>query len=501
MSKLPNYFLGFFVVLTFVSLFGMYGPSVANSDNLAMMRARGAHVASVVKEKTSDIAASLFSLIRPSRNEVAQTQQEIDVTPVVATQSRAPVRLDLGVISDGPFVPPHDSKVIYVDLGEKELTLYDSGKPLETIPVLSIGRSGTPWETPSGTYTVLSKEENHFSTIGNVWMPYSMEFFGNFFIHGWPYYDGGKPVPEGYSGGCIRLSTEDAKKVFEFAKFGTPVVITRSAAATPQAVSGSLTYFTRALLSDKPAVSASAYLVADVETGDILAAHDIDTSYPIASVSKLFTALVSLEAVNQYTPIRVSNAALATYGTTGKLRTGEKITSGDLLFPLLLESSNDAAEVIAEHLGRTRFIQLMNDKAKAIGLSRTSFADPSGLSPENISTARDLYKTAEHINSTKRYIFEVTRESDHTNKSGSTTWRNSNPFVTHRYPEYRGGKQGFTDEAQKTVLGLFDVPVSEFDDRTLVVILLRSNNLEKDVQNLLSFVRKNIYYGEVLATK
>lgn len=476
------------------SFLGMYAPVLASKTGAQTLAAEA-------KEKASTLAASALAFMRGGygADEVpAPTKHNYQEQAL--TVPTGPERLNLGTISDGPFIPPEDGRAIYVDLRELTLTLYALGKPVEVLPVLSIGRRGTPWETPSGTYRVQTKEENHYSSIGNVWMPYSMEFFGNFFIHGWPYYDSGKAVPEGYSGGCIRLSTDDAKKVFEFADYGTPVVIKRSVSGAPKNLAGAASYFTRYSDSAKPNVTAAAYLIADLETGDILSANNVNKEYPIASVSKLFTALVSLEAVNQYTPLRVSQAALATYGTTGKLGQGEKITAGDLLYPLLLESSNDAAEVIAEHIGRNHFINLMNEKAKAIGLTHTTFKDPSGLSPENISTVRDLFKTAQHINETKRYIFEVTRMQEFTNSGKSpTTWVNNNPFVSHRYPEYRGGKQGFTDEAQKTVVALFDVPVSEFEVRTLAVVLLRSSNLEEDAGSLLSYVKKNLYYGATVA--
>src|SRR3989344_3348659 len=79
-------------------------------------------------------------------------------------------------------------------------------------------------QTPNGVYKIRSREENHFSSIGEVWMPWSMHFYGNYFIHGWPYYPSGAPVADTYSGGCIRLSTSDAKELFGEVKNGMPVL-------------------------------------------------------------------------------------------------------------------------------------------------------------------------------------------------------------------------------------------------------------------------------------
>jgi hypothetical protein len=83
---------------------------------------------------------------------------------------------------------------IDVDLAAMTLTLYAEGKEKEKLPVLTKGREGSWWETPTGEYSALLKESNHFSSIGKVWMPWSIQFYGNFFIHGWPYHPDGSPV-------------------------------------------------------------------------------------------------------------------------------------------------------------------------------------------------------------------------------------------------------------------------------------------------------------------
>ena len=109
------------------------------------------------------------------------------------------------------------TRFIAANLSEMRLYLFENGVATATYPILSKGKRGSRWETPTGLYKIETKEQDHFSSLGQVHMPQSMQFFGNFFIHGWPYYPDGTPVPEGYSGGCIRLSTDDATAVFEFA--------------------------------------------------------------------------------------------------------------------------------------------------------------------------------------------------------------------------------------------------------------------------------------------
>ncbi len=407
-------------------------------------------------------------------------------------------KITLGSLSQDLSSLPQQGKALYVDLDAMTLSLYSDGTVTEKVPVMSKGRIGTPWETPPGVYKVETKEENHFSSIGTVWMPYSMQFFGNFFIHGWPYYPGGTPVPKGYSGGCIRLSTEDAKKVFLFADTGTPLIVVGKNSSS--ATSPDENFYYIANLGATPRVSAGAYLVADLDSGDILLEHNSGREYPIASLTKLITALTSLDVVNQYQTARVSSRASATYGNFGGLKEGEAVSVGTLLYPLLLESSNDAAEVIAEHYGRDRFLSQMNKKARSIGLNMTHFDDPSGLSPGNTSTAQDLFTLAQYIYRHKSYVLGITKTAvkkvEKESPSAKThTWYNNNYFVVKGDPKYLGGKNGYTDAAGRTLISLFSLPLSEFQKRDIAVIVLASENREKDAEKLVQYVSKNIYFG------
>src|SRR3989344_483374 len=107
-------------------------------------------------------------------------------------------------------------------------------------------------------------------------------------------------------------------------------------------------------------VSAEAYLVGDLNTGEIILVKNEDEQFPIASVSKLITAVVTDEIKKEGEIAEVSKRAVGTYGENGGLRAGEKIKVADLFYPLLLESSNEAAEVLAEHYDRESFIEKMN---------------------------------------------------------------------------------------------------------------------------------------------
>ena len=396
---------------------------------------------------------------------------------------------------------PSEGKALGVDLAGMTLTLYGNGIPKESYPILNTGKPGTPWETRVGTYVVGTQEENHFSSIGNVWMPYATQFFGNSFIHGWPSSTSGAPVPRGYSGGSIRLSTADAQEVFTFASTGTPVIVTDAYAQMRVASSTQDQNFYFVTHAAKPPqLSAQSYLVADLDTGEILLENDANRVHPIASLSKLITALTSLEVLNQQQPTRMSSRAAATQGDSGGLQTGEVITAAALIYPLLLESSNDAAEMLSEMGGGERFIAAMNTQAHSIGLSRTHFADPSGLSQGNVSTAGDLFVLLQYLFHHKPFVLETTRLAlkrmePEIPGSKSHTWYNNNYFVRAGNPRYLGGKNGYTDEAGRTLVSLFTLPLSEFEKRNIAVIVLGSDNRERDAEAALAYVTKNMYYG------
>jgi len=125
-------------------------------------------------------------------------------------------------------------------------------------------------------------------------------------------------------------------------------------------------YFYLNSINTEPKVSAKAYLVGDLNTGEVILSKNQDKKFPIASVSKLMTALVTHLIAPKEDLAVVSKTALSTKGTNGELLLGEKIKTSDLLYPLLLESSNDAAEVLAQNhpAGRAVFVGLMNKKVK-----------------------------------------------------------------------------------------------------------------------------------------
>ncbi len=246
-------------------------------------------------------------------------------------------------------------------------------------------------------------------------------------------------------------------------------------------------------LSREPKETAEAYLVGDLDTGEIIAEKNKDSIFPIASVSKLMTSVVTLESLNGDDTATVSKSALRAYGKSGNLRAGEKFKVSDLLYPLLLESSNDTGEVLAEHMGRPDFLKAMNAKAYDLGMKNTTYEDPTGLTPKNASTVSDLFKLAVYINKNENQIFEITRKDNYT--LGSHFWHNNNNLIHQK--GYLGGKSGYIDEAKKTGVALFNIPLSEdkSKSRNVAIIVLRSDDRFRDTTSLVSYLKGNFYYG------
>jgi D-alanyl-D-alanine carboxypeptidase (penicillin-binding protein 5/6) len=143
-----------------------------------------------------------------------------------------------------------------------------------------------------------------------------------------------------------------------------------------------------------PPVQARAYLVMNAATGEVLASRNAQASVPIASITKLMTVLIALERVKLDDVVVVPGNVSAVGESTINLRTGERISVRDLVEGALIQSANDAADALADHVGHgdtARFVALMNAKAHALGLDETHFARPDGLdAPGHYSSAHDV---------------------------------------------------------------------------------------------------------------
>ena len=141
------------------------------------------------------------------------------------------------------------------------------------------------------------------------------------------------------------------------------------------------------------ALSAQSAILLDGQTGRVLYEKDADQKNLIASTTKIMTALVVCEQCNVLDRMQIPKEAVGIEGSSMYLKEGEVLTVQELLYGLMLHSGNDAAVALAIYCGGTveGFAELMNDKARTLGMLNTHFENPHGLdSPEHYSTARDL---------------------------------------------------------------------------------------------------------------
>lgn len=365
---------------------------------------------------------------------------------------------------------------IEADLSAMTLRYFAEGVLVESVPIMSKGKEGSWWETPAGLYKIEFKKENHFSSFGQVYQPWSMAFQGNFFIHGWPEYPDGKPVPTGFSGGCIRLDNESAERIYNLVKVGIPVLV-------HELEEKEETFLYEPKI---PELETPHYLIADVESSTVLAASDLDDVAPIASITKLMTALVAAEYINLDNNVSVTQPTFVE-SLVPRLGDRTKVSMYSLLQLLLVESSNEASEVIAAQLGREKFIALMNEKAKAIGLSKTVFADPSGLSAENISSVSDLLRLTQYIFTNRRFIFDLTANQNLKTAYVSGEFGELLNFnKVESLDNFIGGKVGETIAAGQTSVTLHRLPVKG-ENRTLAIVILGSVNRNDDVNELYQY--------------
>jgi D-alanyl-D-alanine carboxypeptidase (penicillin-binding protein 5/6) len=201
-------------------------------------------------------------------------------------------------------------------------------------------------------------------------------------------------------------------------------------------------------------VNAKSALVLDAGTNTVLYSKNSDKELPIASLTKIMTALVILEKVDLNDTVVVSEKAVSVEGRKNGIVAGEKIRAGDLLKMMLIESNNIAAVSLAEYSagGIQEFVELMNKKAEILGLKNTIFYSPTGLDREGENNHSTAYEVAQLVNYAleKPLIWDILKiqNSNLSSIDGKTKHRIKNTnLLLGKMENVIGGKTGFTDEA------------------------------------------------------
>jgi D-alanyl-D-alanine carboxypeptidase (penicillin-binding protein 5/6) len=228
-------------------------------------------------------------------------------------------------------------------------------------------------------------------------------------------------------------------------------------------------------------------LVFDIDSGRVLWRHRPERVLPIASLTKMMTALVVVDRVREGARVPITKQALAYTGSgVGLLPRGKRIGVSTMLHGLLLPSGNDAAIALAQRAAGTvpRFVRLMNARARQMGLACTRFSTPSGIRDRgNHSCAPDLAILARAVLREPRLARIVRRRSavmPFPVKGGKLYLYNSNPLLRAGYRGTTGIKTGYTKAAGRCI-----VATVKRGRRRLGVVLLRSRDPGKQARQLL----------------
>lgn len=235
-----------------------------------------------------------------------------------------------------------------------------------------------------------------------------------------------------------------------------------------------------------PEVDAQAVLVESLEDGLPFFNYQTTKPWPIASLTKLLTAVVVIEDIGSNKKIGVSVQALKTEGEAGSLRAGEIYLAEDLMKIMLLTSSNDAAAAFEEYAGgKDELAKLLNRKAEKLGMLNTIVHDASGLSDLNESTAADLRILLRYVIEKHSDLIAWTRLQQFlvqpVNVPRSHTVYNINNLS--RDTRFLGGKTGTSPEALENLLAVVSAPRGR-----MIVVLLGSGDRMHTFEKLLAWV-------------
>ncbi len=236
----------------------------------------------------------------------------------------------------------------------------------------------------------------------------------------------------------------------------------------------------KSLEASDPQIAAKAAILTDVSSAYVMYAKNADEKMPIASTTKIMTAVVVLEDYEDKLNdvVSITYPMIAVEGSDIKLVSGEKITVENLLKGLLIMSGNDTATALAIYFGgKDAFVARMNSKARRLGLENTHFADPAGLDDAGYSTPHDLAILAsfalrhqtfrEIVKTPETTITSVDGSIIHALKSSNRLVKSDDPFF---YPLAIGVKTGFTYAAGHCL-----VSAAQKDGHEILSVVLNTN--------------------------
>lgn len=242
-----------------------------------------------------------------------------------------------------------------------------------------------------------------------------------------------------------------------------------------------------------PNYTAKAVLMYDLSTNKTLFEHNATKKMPMASLTKIMTAIIALENRKPDDRYIVRSEDLVGEDSMG-LTEGEILSLEELLYGLMLPSGNDAAEVLASNYpeGRKAFIKAMNNKAKALGVMDTQFSNPSGLQGDGAqyTTASDLLVITKYALDKFPLLSKIVSTYEYTIPATAThkayhLFNETNLLTT--YPGVKGVKTGYTPEA-----GLCLITLLEYKGHRIIGILLNSENRREEMKQFLDYSLRQV---------
>lgn len=238
-------------------------------------------------------------------------------------------------------------------------------------------------------------------------------------------------------------------------------------------------------------ISAQSAILIDAESGEILYGSNYNTRMPMASTTKIMTAVVAIENTALDTKIIIPRQAVGIEGSSIYLCEGESLTLEELLYALLLSSANDAATAIAISVGGDidRFADMMNETAERLGLNDTHFENPHGLDgEEHYTTAKDLAMLTAYalkIPKFREIVSTYKKSISFNNKKDGRLLVNHNKLL-RSYPNIIGVKTGFTKKSGRCL-----VSAAERNGTVLIAVTLNAPNDWHDHTAMLDYGFEN----------